>query len=35
MFDGPSIGAKMGLGRDCAVLVICIADCLVIEPEQY
>jgi hypothetical protein len=35
MFDRSSVGAKMGLGRDFAVLGICITDCLVFGSGQY
>jgi hypothetical protein len=34
MCGGPSIGAKMGLGRDCVFWGVCIADCLVFELGQ-
>jgi hypothetical protein len=34
--DGrPSAGAKMGLSRDCVVLVDCTTDCPGFQPGQY
>jgi hypothetical protein len=35
LMDGPSTGAKFGLGRDCVVFGICTTDCPEDKPGQY